>query len=373
MSGCEVQRLAVQVGELDVVVVDDPEAPDARAGQIERDRRAERARADHQHARVAQRDLAELRPLRQQQLARVALELVVVEQRVARARAWAPACGPGSRPGRRPRRARGTGRGASFPLAHARTIRITVPSTTTAWPASRAERGTFSTASPGGSVTSSVWPGSSRSSSTLVRTHVIGQRSAVTSSAWTISGTVAARMSRSSYLILHGYQGSGPGHWQTWLAARLRAGDAVVHYPDLPDADAPQLRRLAGRARARAGLDRRAADRHLPLRRLRAVAAPRRRRRQAGRADAAGRAAVAGGRAGRARRVLPGAGDRGSRRADRLLRQRPVLPGGRRGALRRAPADVLPGQGHINPDAGYGPWPAVEAWAREGTFPLTAR
>ena len=28
-------------------------------------------------------------------------------------------------------------------------------------------------------------------------------------------------MRRPSYLILHGYQASGPGHWQTWLAARL--------------------------------------------------------------------------------------------------------------------------------------------------------
>ena len=44
-------------------------------------------------------------------------------------------------------------------------------------------------------------------------------------------------MGRPVYLILHGYQGSGPGHWQTWLAGRLRSGDAKVHYPDLPDAD----------------------------------------------------------------------------------------------------------------------------------------
>jgi len=49
-------------------------------------------------------------------------------------------------------------------------------------------------------------------------------------------------MRRPCYLILHGYQGSGPGHWQTWLAGRLRSGDAAVHYPDLPDADHPQLR-----------------------------------------------------------------------------------------------------------------------------------
>jgi uncharacterized protein len=36
------------------------------------------------------------------------------------------------------------------------------------------------------------------------------------------------------------------------------------------------------------------------------------------------------------------------------------------------PADVLPGRGHLNNDAGLGPWPAVEAWAREGAVPITA-
>src|SRR3954468_15633610 len=56
------------------------------------------------------------------------------------------------------------------------------------------------------------------------------------------SGTVAHGMSRLSYLILHGYQGSGPGHWQSWLAGRLRATDAQVSFPDLPHPDPPQLR-----------------------------------------------------------------------------------------------------------------------------------
>jgi uncharacterized protein len=37
-------------------------------------------------------------------------------------------------------------------------------------------------------------------------------------------------------LILHGWQGSGPDHWQTWLAERLRA-----RYPDLPQPDTPHL------------------------------------------------------------------------------------------------------------------------------------
>src|SRR4051794_18787053 len=46
-------------------------------------------------------------------------------------------------------------------------------------------------------------------------------------------------MGRPAYLILHGYQGSGPGHWQSWLAGRLRSADAIVRFPDLPDADEP--------------------------------------------------------------------------------------------------------------------------------------
>jgi uncharacterized protein len=40
-------------------------------------------------------------------------------------------------------------------------------------------------------------------------------------------------------LILHGWQGSGPAHWQTWLAGRLRDAGAHVQYPDLPDCDVP--------------------------------------------------------------------------------------------------------------------------------------
>ena len=48
-------------------------------------------------------------------------------------------------------------------------------------------------------------------------------------------------MAARNFLILHGLEGSGPGHWQTWLAARLRADGERVAYPDLPDADMPSL------------------------------------------------------------------------------------------------------------------------------------
>jgi predicted alpha/beta hydrolase family esterase len=45
---------------------------------------------------------------------------------------------------------------------------------------------------------------------------------------------------RGNFLILHGWGGSGPGHWQSWLAGRLAAAGEAVSFPSLPDPDAPQ-------------------------------------------------------------------------------------------------------------------------------------
>jgi serine hydrolase len=42
-------------------------------------------------------------------------------------------------------------------------------------------------------------------------------------------------------VILHGWQGNEPSHWQTWLAEQLADADREVRYPSLPDADTPQL------------------------------------------------------------------------------------------------------------------------------------
>ena len=46
---------------------------------------------------------------------------------------------------------------------------------------------------------------------------------------------------KKSFLILHGWGGSGPEHWQTWLAGRLAAAGEAVRFPSLPDPDAPRL------------------------------------------------------------------------------------------------------------------------------------
>ena len=40
---------------------------------------------------------------------------------------------------------------------------------------------------------------------------------------------------------MHGWQGSGPDHWQTWLAEQLLASGREVRYPALPNKDNPTL------------------------------------------------------------------------------------------------------------------------------------
>jgi serine hydrolase len=179
-------------------------------------------------------------------------------------------------------------------------------------------------------------------------------------------------MTRSSYLILHGYQGSGPGHWQTWLAARLRAGDAVVHYPDLPDADAPQLpawldaleRELDAIAEPPIVICHSAAC-VLWLHHVAAGGKPAERTLLVAPPSRAGVPEVLAG-------FFPAPAIEAPDARIVCSDNDPYCPEGA-AELYAGPADVLGGQGHINPDAGYGSWPAVEVWAREGTFPLTAR
>jgi predicted alpha/beta hydrolase family esterase len=179
------------------------------------------------------------------------------------------------------------------------------------------------------------------------------------------------------FLILHGWQGSGAGHWQTWLADRLAGRGEHVRYPSLPDADAPRADRWAAAMHAELG----------------ALAA------------APGERVVLCHSLGgvlwlrEAARVTPAA------RVHRVLLVAPPCPGGAppeiagffpTGATPAAlagaagdtrivcatddpycpegaascwaaplglPADIVRGGGHLNPEAGFGPWPEMEAWA----------
>lgn len=178
-----------------------------------------------------------------------------------------------------------------------------------------------------------------------------------------------------SFLILHGWQGSGPDHWQTWLAQRLASAGEEVRYPDLPDPDTPdaaawgaaihsELAAMAGErvvlchslaclvwAREAATI---AADG--PVERLLLVAPP------------CPVTPIPG-----VRELYPTPLD-----ADAMARSAgtarvvgtdkdPYCPAGHERSFARPlglEIDVLAGAGHINPDAGFGPWPAVEAWCK---------
>ena len=71
--------LALQIGEIDPVVVDDADRPDTGGGQVHQHRRAEAAGADHQYARGEQLFLPLLADLVEDQVAGVTLELFFVE------------------------------------------------------------------------------------------------------------------------------------------------------------------------------------------------------------------------------------------------------------------------------------------------------
>ncbi len=165
------------------------------------------------------------------------------------------------------------------------------------------------------------------------------------------------------YLILHGWQGSGPGHWQTWLAERLREDGHDVRYPALPDPDHPRLAAW-----------------------LAALEAERR----------PGATVIChslgcilwlhhqwrgGAAAPRVLLVAPPCLDPPPpdfadffpvpREASVGVNARLVCsdddpycasPAGVYGTRLGTPVDLLPGAGHINPEAGFGPWPAGLDW-----------
>ena len=112
--GREVQRLAVQVGDLDHVGVHEPDPPDARAREVQRHGRAEPPAPTTSTDASRSAICASSRPVREHELARVALDLGLCQQRRddllgrcfrLRPRPAAPRGPPaGARPGRKPRR-----------------------------------------------------------------------------------------------------------------------------------------------------------------------------------------------------------------------------------------------------------------------------
>lgn len=178
-------------------------------------------------------------------------------------------------------------------------------------------------------------------------------------------------------LILHGWQGSGEGHWQPWLAGRLRTAGHHVQFPQLPDCDTPCPDRWGGAFRSELGRlaarrdDERVVVAHslgcvLWLREAANVAESRRVDRVALVAPPGPGAEIE-----ELARFYPTGAEREAVAAaagqTRLVcsDDDPYCPGGAAqvwGEPLGLEVDLVPGGGHLNIDAGYGPWPEMEAW-----------
>lgn len=175
-------------------------------------------------------------------------------------------------------------------------------------------------------------------------------------------------------VLLHGWQGSGADHWQTWLAARLRAADREVRYPGLPDPDHPSLEPwLAALCTSLSGLPADGFD--VVAHSLGAVLWLH----HAGSADACPRPARVALIAPSSPRTAiaelatffppPLDIDAVRRAADGTVLvggdDDPYTPEGiavAYGLPLKMPTTVVHGGGHLNPAAGYHEWPAVLDW-----------
>jgi len=192
-------------------------------------------------------------------------------------------------------------------------------------------------------------------------------------------------MSLPYVLILHGYSGSGPGHWQSWLARTLAEHGGLVDMPHFSEPDAPDLDTWLAELRGHLEAAPKDAERvvvahslgcflwlHHAVRevtervdRVLLVAPP---------APDVPEPAIktfqpppldpdALRKAARETRLVAGEGDPYCEMAV-AKRMAEAL---------RIELDVVPGAGHINIDAGYGDWPAVLKWVRSKRVPLSPR
>jgi predicted alpha/beta hydrolase family esterase len=178
----------------------------------------------------------------------------------------------------------------------------------------------------------------------------------------------------SAFLILHGLGGSGPSHWQRWLAERLTEDGQTVRFPDLPEPDSPDP--VAWRDLLLAELDQLEADERVvichSLSCLTWLAATAELDRPVDRVALVAPPSLGAGLPELEPFFPVTATADDVARAAGLTRlvcadNDPYCPE-RAAALYGGPLnlaiDLHPGRGHLNVDAGLGPWPAMEAWAQ---------
>jgi uncharacterized protein len=175
-------------------------------------------------------------------------------------------------------------------------------------------------------------------------------------------------------LILHGWYGSGPEHWQSWLAEQLRAAGREVRYPDLPDADMPSLDTWLDALDA--ALDGLPEDSFDVVAHSLGVALWLHHVARAGASPRPSRVALVAPTTPRNTIAeidgffpVPIDIDAVRRAADGTIlvggSDDPYTPEGIAAAYGRPlkmPTTIIEGGGHLNVDAGYGPWPAMLDW-----------
>jgi uncharacterized protein len=191
-------------------------------------------------------------------------------------------------------------------------------------------------------------------------------------------------MEARSFLILHGWEGPGPDHWYTWLAERLRASGERVSLPVLPDSEAPRLQHWHHALEAE--LPAMEGERVVLCHSLGCILWLHHVSDHPGPEPVAERVLLVAPpspatSAPELRSFFPVPLDadavrRASAGGTRLVcsDDDPYCPEGASGAYGsplELPVDLLTRHGHLNPDSGHGPWPAVEAWARGEREELT--
>jgi predicted alpha/beta hydrolase family esterase len=187
----------------------------------------------------------------------------------------------------------------------------------------------------------------------------------------------------SAFLILHGLGGSGPGHWQPWLADRLARDGHTVRFPDLPDPHSPDpqvwklavLAELADGPTAFGGVCPDGGERVVICHSLSCIAwlaASEEIERPVDRVALVAPPSLGSG----VPEVLPffpviatAQGVAAAAHHTRLIcsDDDPYCPEGAAtlyGGPLDLPIDLHRGRGHLNIDSGLGPWPAMEAWAQ---------
>jgi hypothetical protein len=193
-------------------------------------------------------------------------------------------------------------------------------------------------------------------------------------------------MPQRAFLLIHGFGGSDPGHWQHWLAPRLRAAGELVSFPRLPNPENPQLSvwlaalhheldKLRGReivvlAHSCGSLlwlhhaeyfD----DSGVRAQRVLLVALPSPEWSDPMVVGFSPLPMPAAGlqRASKNTRMVAGTEDPYCSLEEIQQYEREL----------EIPCDVVPHGKHLNVDAGYGPWSSIEQWAIHGTTPLLPR